>query len=243
MLAAFTTNDRRVTLSLWGLFQQGGWIMWPLLASSLAALAIIIDRTVNLRANRFMPPVVTTRIETLVESRAIGRAMDACREKPGVFPNIILAALDAYHYGRDATREAIEAAGRKEIPRVSRYLAALSTIAGVAPLLGLLGTVLGMIQVFTVVADEGLGQASSLSGGIAVALVTTAFGLMVAIPSLVMYNVFTKKAEGIILDIESRVLALSNRLFLPDGTPIAGDESTTKPAPSSSRSSAAAAEA
>ena len=243
MLAAFTTDDRRVTLSLWGLFQQGGWIMWPLLASSLAALAIIIDRTVNLRANRFMPPVVTTRIETLVESRAIGRAMDACREKPGVFPNIILAALDAYHYGRDATREAIEAAGRKEIPRVSRYLAALSTIAGVAPLLGLLGTVLGMIQVFTVVADEGLGQASSLSGGIAVALVTTAFGLMVAIPSLVMYNVFTKKAEGIILDIESRVLALSNRLFLPDGTPIAGDESTTKPAPSSSRSSAAAAEA
>ena len=160
MLAAFSTNDRRVTLSLWGLFQQGGWIMWPLLASSLAALAIIIDRTVNLRANRFMPPVVTTRIETLVESRAIGRAMDACREKPGVFPNIILAALDAYHYGRDATREAIEAAGRKEIPRVSRYLAALSTIAGVAPLLGLLGTVLGMIQVFTVVADEGLGQAS-----------------------------------------------------------------------------------
>ena len=217
--------------------------MWPLLASSLAALAIIIDRTVNLRANRFMPPVVTTRIETLVESRAVGRAMDVCREKPGVFPNIILAALDAYHYGRDATHEAIEAAGRKEIPRVSRYLAALSTIAGVAPLIGLLGTVLGMIQVFTVVADEGLGQASSLSGGIAVALVTTAFGLMVAIPSLVMYNVFTKRAEAIILDIESRVLALSNRLFLPDGTPIAGDETSTTPAPTPSKSPIAPAEA
>ena len=217
--------------------------MWPLLASSLAALAIIIDRTVNLRANRFMPPVVTTRIETLVESRAIGRAMDVCREKPGVFPNIILAALDAYHYGRDATREAIEAAGRKEIPRVSRYLAALSTIAGVAPLIGLLGTVLGMIQVFAVVADKGLGQASSLSGGIAVALVTTAFGLMVAIPSLVMYNVFTKRAEAIILDIESRVLALSNRLFLPDGTPIAGDETSSAPARKSARSPNAPAEA
>jgi biopolymer transport protein ExbB len=243
MLAAFLVHDRRFLLSLWGLFQQGGWIMWPLLASSLAALAIIIDRMVNLRANRFMPPVVTTRIETLVESRAIGRAMDVCREKPGVFPNIIVAALDAYHYGRDATREAIEAAGRKEIPRVSRYLAALSTIAGVAPLMGLLGTVLGMIQVFTVVADEGLGQASSLSGGIAVALITTAFGLMVAIPSLVMYNVFTKRAEAIILDIESRVLALSNRLFLPDGTPIAGDESTSKPSPSPSGSSTATAEA
>jgi biopolymer transport protein ExbB len=217
--------------------------MWPLLASSLAALAIIIDRTVNLRANRFMPPVVTTRIETLVESRAIGRAMDVCREKPGVFPNIILAALDAYHYGREATHEAIEAAGRKEIPRVSRYLAALSTIAGVAPLLGLLGTVLGMIQVFNVVADKGLGQASSLSGGIAVALVTTAFGLMVAIPSLVMYNVFTKRAEAIILDIESRVLALSNRLFLPDGTPIAGDETSSIPARKSASSPNAPAEA
>jgi biopolymer transport protein ExbB len=243
MLAAFIPDDRRNTVSLWALFQQGGWIMWPLLASSLAVLAIIIDRMVNLRANRFMPPVVTTRIETLVESRAIDQAMEVCREKPGVFPNIILAALDAYHYGRDATREAIEAAGRKEIPRVGRYLSALSTIAGVAPLMGLLGTVLGMIQVFSVVANEGLGQASSLSGGIAVALVTTAFGLMIAIPSLVMYNVFSKKAEAIILDIESRVLALSNQLFLPDGTPIAGDEVSRILERTSSRPPTAPAEA
>ena len=211
-------------MSLLVVFQQGGWLMWPLLACSLAALAIIIDRTINLRHNRFMPPVVTTRIETLVESGAIGRAISACRERPGVFPNIILAALDSYQFGREVTREAIEAAGRREIPRVSRYLAALNTIAAVAPLLGLLGTVLGMIQVFKVVEEQGLGQASSLSGGIAVALITTAFGLMVAIPSLVMYNVFSKRAEDIILDIESRVLSLLNRLFLPDGTPVASAE-------------------
>jgi len=230
-------------VTLVDLFRQGGWIMWPLLACSLAALAIIIDRMVNLRGTRFMPPVVTTRIETLVESRAIARAMDVCREAPGVFPNIILAALDAYHFGRAATREAIEAAGRKEIPRVSRYLAALSTIASVAPLLGLLGTVLGMIQVFKVVADQGLGQASSLSGGIAVALITTAFGLMVAIPSLVMYNVFSKRAEGIILDIESRILAISNRLFLPDGTPIIKENAAGQRGVSSPVSSSASAEA
>jgi biopolymer transport protein ExbB len=214
-------------LNLLELFQQGGWLMWPLLLCSLAAVAIIIDRMVNLRHNRFMPPVVTTRIETLVESGAIGRAMDACRERPGVFPNIILAALDSYHFGREVTREAIEAAGRREIPRVSRYLAALNTIAAVSPLLGLLGTVLGMIKVFKVVAATGLGQASSLSGGISMALITTAFGLMVAIPTLVMYNVFSKRAEDIILDIESRVLSLLNSLFLPDGTPVASAEVST----------------
>ena len=105
MLARLIPLERRKTLSLVDLFRQGGWIMWPLLACSLAALAIIIDRMVNLRGTRFMPPVVTTRIETLVESRAIARAMDVCRETPGVFPNIILAALDAHHFGRDATRD------------------------------------------------------------------------------------------------------------------------------------------
>lgn len=229
-------------MNLLDLFNQGGWIMWPLLACSLASLAIIVDRIVNLRANRFLPPVITTRIETLVESRAIDRAMDVCREQPGVFPNIILAALDAYHFGRDATREAIEAAGRREIPRVSRYLSSLSTIAGVSPLLGLLGTVLGMIQVFKVVAEQGLGQASTLSGGIAVALITTAFGLMIAIPSLVMYNTFSRRAEGIILDIESRVLALSNRLFHADGSPVSGAEPTTPAAPGTSSAAAAPAE-
>ena len=217
--------------------------MWPLLACSLAAFAIIIDRTVNMRHNRFMPPVVTTRIETLVESGAIGRAMTACRETPGVFPNIILAALDSYRFGREVTRESIEAAGRREIPRVSRYLAALNTIAAVAPLLGLLGTVLGMIRVFKVVAATGLGQASSLSGGISMALITTAFGLMVAIPSLVMYNVFSKRAEGIILDIESRVLSLLNRLFLPDGTPVVSAETLASAAEKTGLAGATAAPA
>jgi len=230
-------------LNLLVVFQQGGWLMWPLLACSLAAFAIIIDRTVNMRHNRFMPPVVTTRIETLVESGAIGRAMTACRETPGVFPNIILAALDSYRFGREVTRESIEAAGRREIPRVSRYLAALNTIAAVAPLLGLLGTVLGMIRVFKVVAATGLGQASSLSGGISMALITTAFGLMVAIPSLVMYNVFSKRAEGIILDIESRVLSLLNRLFLPDGTPVVSAETLASAAEKTGLAGATAAPA
>jgi biopolymer transport protein ExbB len=141
-----------------------------------------------------------------------------------VFPNIILVALEAQPYGRDAMKEAIEAAGRREIPRVGRYLAALSTVVGVAPLLGLLGTVLGMIQVFTVVASQGLGQASSLSGGIAVALITTAFGLIIAIPTLVFHNMFAKRAEIIVLDIESRVMSLTNRLFHMDGSPVAEAE-------------------
>ncbi len=207
-------------MNLLDLFRQGGWVMWPLLACSLLAVAIIIERLINLRPARFLPPVITTRIETLVEGRAIRRALELCRQQPDVFPNIILAALEAQPFGRDAMKEAIEAAGRREIPRVGRYLAALSTVVGVSPLLGLLGTVLGMIQVFTVVASQGLGQASSLSGGIAVALITTAFGLIIAIPTLVFHNMFSKRAETIVLDIESRVMSMTNRLFHVDGTPV-----------------------
>jgi biopolymer transport protein ExbB len=208
------------------LFRQGGWVMWPLLASSLLMLAIVIERLINLRLNSFLPPVITAKIDALMEARAFTRALAVCRQNPSVYANIILTALEASPFGRNATREAIEGAGRREIPRVSRYLSGLSTIAAVSPLMGLLGTVLGMIQVFTVVAQQGLGQASSLSGGIAVALTTTAFGLIIAIPALIMYNIFSKRAEDIILDIESRIFALTNRLFQPDGTPIQEVEAT-----------------
>jgi biopolymer transport protein ExbB len=225
-------------LKVLNLFQQGGWVMWPLLACSLLALAIIIERLINLRPNRFLPPDVTARIETLVEARAFSRALEMCRQHPGVYSNIILSALETALFGRDAMREAIEAAGRREIPHVSRYLSSLATIATVSPLMGLLGTVLGMIQVFTVVARQGLGQASSLSGGIAVALTTTAFGLIIAIPALIMHNVFNRRAESIILDVEARVLSLCNHLFHPDGTPVqeveatlTGQQAVRRPAP------------
>ncbi|MFQ5767280.1 MAG: MotA/TolQ/ExbB proton channel family protein, partial [Acidobacteriota bacterium] len=190
---------------IFDLMQQGGWVMWPLLACSLLSLAIIAERMVNLRTSRFLPPASTTKIETLVESRAFSRALRLCREQPGVFANLVRSALEAAPHGREAVRESIEAGARREVPRVARYLGILGTIVGISPLLGLLGTVLGMIDVFRVVAQQGLGQASSLSGGIAVALVTTAFGLLIAIPSLVMHNTFTRRAEGIVLDIESRV--------------------------------------
>ena len=210
------------------LFTQGGWVMWPLLTCSLLSVAIIIERLINLRPARFLPPVLTTRLETLVESRAFSRALILCREQPGVFPNLVRAALEACPFGRDAVREALESAGRREVPRVGRYLGTLSTIVGIAPLLGLLGTVLGMINVFTVVARQGLGQAASLSSGIAMALVTTAFGLIIAIPSLVMHNAFSERAENIVLDIESRVIALTNRLFHADGKPVQEAEEITE---------------
>ena len=222
------------------LFLAGGWVMWPLLGCSLLAAGIIIERLVNLRSARYLPPALTTRIETLVEAHAFSRALQACREQPGVYTNLVRTALEAGPSGRDAVREAIDAAGRREIPRVGRYLGALSTIVGVSPLLGLLGTVLGMVQVFGVVAEQGARQASSLSGGIAVALLTTAFGLLIAIPSLVMYNVLNQRAEGIVLDIESRVLLLALRLFRADGSPVVDGASLTAVAPTAPKEPATA---
>jgi biopolymer transport protein ExbB len=217
-------------MRLIGYLFEGGWVMWPLLGCSLISAAIIIERLVNLRPGRFLPPDLTARVETLVEARSFARARELCARHPGVFTNIVRAALEAQPAGRDAVREAVEAAGRREVPRVGRYLTTLSSVVGVAPLLGLLGTVLGMIEIFRV-ASQGVRQASALSGGIAVALLTTAFGMIIAIPSLVMHNALSKRAEGIVLDIESRVIILTGRLFHADGSPVedAGEAAETAP--------------
>jgi biopolymer transport protein ExbB len=122
--------------------------------------------------------------------------------------NITLAALANFNKGREEIREAIEDAGRHEVPHLERYLTWLSTIASVAPLLGLLGTVMGMIKVFNVISTQGPGNPNALAGGISEALLTTAAGLTVAIPSFVLYNYFVNKADKLIIEIEKNSLLL-----------------------------------
>ena len=117
-----------------------------------------------------------------------------------------------YYFGRDEIKEAIEDAGRHEIAQVEKYLNILSTIASVTPLLGLLGTVTGMIKVFRVIAMGGLGQADQLAGGISEALIATAAGLFVAIPTLVFYNIFAEWADRLILKMEKSSLELTEIL-------------------------------
>lgn len=194
-------------------FQRGGPIMYLLALCSVLAVAITLEKLWNLRHSRVIGRTFLETVVALIEGGRIDKALEHCRRNPGVFHNIIGAALDHFPYGRDEVKEAILDAGRQETPRLERYLGMLATIAGIAPLLGLLGTVTGMITVFEEISKAGLGNAEKLSHGIGEALITTATGLPIAIFSLVMYNYFSYKAEGIILEIEKRSLDLMNQLF------------------------------
>lgn len=194
-------------------FRSGGLVMIPLLFCSILALAIIIEKLVNLRISRILKPGSVAALHAFVERGEVEPAVAFCRRQPGIFNNIIRQGLEHYTFGREEVKEAILDAGRQEIPRLERYLGVLGTLAGVAPLLGLLGTVAGMIKVFNVIAEVGVGKANALAGGIAEALVTTVTGLLIAIPSLVMYNIFRGRAEAIIVELERHSLDLVRRLF------------------------------
>jgi biopolymer transport protein ExbB len=199
-------------------FQKGGPLMYPLLFCSILSLTIIIERLVHLRNARNLNRKSFEVILPLVEGGVINNARQACIRNPGVFTNIILAGLDACSRSREEVKEAILDAGRHEVPQLERRLGILGTIAAVAPLLGLLGTVSGMIKIFQVIATLGVGQADALSQGISEALYTTATGLGVAIPSLVMHNYLREQAETLILDIEKKSIQVVNHLFESSGS-------------------------
>jgi biopolymer transport protein ExbB len=186
--------------------------MIPLGVCSLLVLAIVIERAVNLRASRVHDPALVARVHALVEEGRVDRAVEVCHDRPALFATIVLAGLEIHARGEAMARAAVEDAGRHETVRLSRYLNALGTMAAIAPLLGLLGTVLGMIDVFRIIATGG-GGASDLSGGISEALITTAFGLIIAIPALVAYNLFQAKVDGIVTDLERESLRVLQSLF------------------------------
>jgi biopolymer transport protein ExbB len=189
-------------------FTNGGPVMIPLGIASVMAVAIIVERSWNLRAQKILPPEEVKRLYALVDSGEFERAEEYASSRPGALNNTLLPALEARRESREYIREIVRDAGRQEIPGMERYLGVLGTIASISPLLGLLGTVLGMIQVFGVVAQQGVGQADALAGGISQAMITTATGLAIAIPALAAYNYYVSKAEAIVLEIERLVLEL-----------------------------------
>ncbi len=192
---------------------RGGVVMYPLLICSLIALTIIIERLVNLRVSKVLKQSNIEPVTIMVEGGMIEKALEACKKTPSIFNNIIRAGLEHRDLSREEVKEAIADAGRHETPKLQRYLTTLGTIVGISPLLGLLGTVVGMIKVFKVISEVGAGQAGALSAGIAEALITTVTGLSIAIPSLVMYNYFQKKAEEIVIDLEGHSLKIIRKLF------------------------------
>ncbi len=208
---------------MWELFQAGGPFMWAIALCSIIAAAIVAERMWTLQQRRVMPPELTRRIWALVESGQVNDKVIAALETNSPLGKILATGLQHRHRPREVMMERIQDAGRHVAHELDRFLNTLGTIAGVAPLLGLLGTVTGIIKAFNVIYSGGLGDPRALSGGISEALLTTAFGLMVAIPAYVAYRYLRGRVDGTVVQIEKDVVrfadALNDRMSSPGREP------------------------
>jgi biopolymer transport protein ExbB len=194
-------------------FQHGGIMMYPLALTSLIAVALIIERFISLRKKKILIPEIISVVDNFSSFKDIDLARNICQKYQGPLPNIIRTVLDHHDMERPEIREVLEDQGRQEIRTLQRNLVALEAVAAVSPLMGLLGTVLGMVQVFAVIKEQGVGQTAALSGGISQALITTVTGLFIAIPTLLFYYYFSQKADNFILDIEKYTNELVDKIF------------------------------
>lgn len=191
-------------MNLLDMFFKGGLVMWPILLCSILGLAVVIDRFIVLRKARINVPAFMVRIRGFIKKRDISGAISYCMQEKSPVANIVRKGLKKYRYGHDRVKDAIENAGSQEISKLEKGLSVLASIAGIAPLLGFLGTVTGMISAFmTVQKLQGAVGPSDLAGGIWEALITTAYGLFVGIPALAIYNYFLSAVKKLVGEMET----------------------------------------
>ena len=194
------------------LVQSGGWLMAPILLCSVAAMAIIVERLWSLQRERVVPADLAARAWEWVRTGTLTEERIQALREGSPFGRILAAVLASRHLDREMMKEYIEEVGRHVAHELDRYLGALGTIAAISPLLGLLGTVIGMIKVFAVITAQGVGEPRVLAGGISEALVTTAAGLTVAIPSLLFHRVLRGRVEELVVTMEREALRLVGAL-------------------------------
>ncbi len=186
-----------------GFIAKGGILMIPIILCSVLALAIIIERFYSLHRAQINTQAFMARIREVLKRNKIMEAIQVCEDTPGPIAQILKAGILKYDRGKEEIKEAIDDAGRHEVPRLEKYFNVLSTIIAVAPLLGFLGTVSGMIRAFMSIQEKGGAvNPGDLASGIWAALLTTAAGLSVAIPILVVYNYLVSRVDGFVLDME-----------------------------------------
>ena len=198
---------------MWTLIQKGGFLIYPLILCSLLALTVIIERAISLSRAQINKRIFMKRIAELISRNRIMDAVNYCEKYNVPLSRVIKAGLLKHNQTREYIQSSIEKAIREEIPFLERFLGILATITAVTPLLGFLGTVSGMIKVFIQVeASSGLISPKMLSGGIWEALLTTAFGLAIAIPTLVAYNFFLSRSNTLVNEIEDAEVELLSLL-------------------------------
>jgi biopolymer transport protein ExbB len=186
----------------------GGWLMVPIILCSIIAVAIVLERFLALRTGRVMP----ARVPAQVRQWAVQHELDAQHieqlRRSSPLGRVLAAALANRDRNRDVIKEAVEDTGRHVVHELERFLNTLGTVAGITPLLGLLGTVVGMIKVFSAIMVHGVGDPGELAGGISEALITTAAGLTVAIPSFFFYRYFRGLVRDHVMQMEQQALML-----------------------------------
>jgi biopolymer transport protein ExbB len=201
---------------MWEFMQKGGPIMWPILLCSVIAFAIAIERFIRLRQEQIDTKSFMDQISKSLKRNKIMEALDLCDRTGGPIAAILKAGILKHDRTRSEIREAIEDAGVHELPRLERNLPVLATVAQVAPLLGLLGTVTGLVKAFQVIELKATAlnpvNPGDLAGGIWEALLATTFGLCVAIPTYVAYNYLVSRVDGFVLDMERSATDLINIL-------------------------------
>ena len=201
---------------MWSMIQKGGPLMYLIILCSIMAFAVLLERLYHLyrariNTNKFMEEIVN-----VLRRNRIMEALDICDKTPGPIANILKAGIMKHDRSRPEIREAIEETALYEVPRLEKNLGVLATVAHITPLLGLLGTVIGMVRAFQVIQDKATllqpVNPGDLAGGIWEALITTVAGLAVAIPTYVVYNYLVSRVNGFVLDMEKSATDLVNIL-------------------------------
>ena len=207
---------------MWEIVRAGGPLMWPIIFCSIVAAAIVLERLWTLQDKRVLPAELPQKVWQLIENGQVTDKVVVALEQHSPLGRLLAAGLANRHRSHEVLMERLEDAGRHVVHELERYLNTLGTIAGVSPLLGLLGTVTGIIRAFDAIQAGGMGSPTVLSGGIAEALVCTAAGLCVAIPSLIAYRYLRGKVERLVVEMEKHAIRMADALEAAAHVPRAG---------------------
>jgi biopolymer transport protein ExbB len=193
--------------------QAGGWLMLPIIVCSIVAVAIVLERLWTLQRKRVLPSDVAAQAWNWVRTNQLDHKNLQTLHQSSPLGHILAAGIAHRYATRDVIKENIEDSGRHVVHELERYLNPLGTIAAISPLLGLLGTVSGMIRSFTAITAQGVGNPAVLAGGISEALITTAAGLTVAIPALIAYRYLRGRVDGLVIEMEKESMRFLEALL------------------------------
>jgi len=192
--------------------KSGGYLMAPIIICAIVAMGIILERFWSLQPKRVIPEDLTSKVWGWVKRDQLDQKQIQTLYQGSALGQILAAGLINRDRDRAVLKDAIEDTGRHVVHELERYLETLGTVAAVSPLLGLLGTVIGMVKVFTAITTHGVGNPTVLAGGIAEALITTAAGLTVAIPALIGYRYYRTRVDTLVVDMEKEAIKLVEAL-------------------------------